>query len=57
MKEIVVTIPISYPATEDKWVKSHLSKKFDETSTVKDILDFVEKANADLGSAVITELK
>ena len=55
-REVVITIPISYQVTEDKWERSYLSKKLKETDTIKDILDFVKSNNGDIGTLIVTEI-
>lgn len=57
MKRIIVTVPYGQQITEDRWIKKHTSKEFDEDSTVGDILRFVDTVkDADISSSVITVL-
>lgn len=56
VREIAITIPINYQITEDKWLKSYMSKKLNETDTIKDILDFVKSSRGDIGTLIITEI-
>lgn len=58
MKKIIVTIPYSIQITEDRWEKRHVSRQFDESRTVGDILSFVKEVNAsDISSSIITLLE
>lgn len=57
MRKVIVTVPYGQQITEDKWIKKHISKEFDEGSTVGDILRFIDTVNgADISSSVITVL-
>ena len=57
MKRIVVTAPYGQQITEDRWIKKHISKEFDEDSTVGDILKFIDTVNdSDISSSIITVL-
>ena len=56
VREIAITIPINYQITEDKWLKSYMSKKLKDTDTIKDILDFVKSSRGDIGTLIITEI-
>ena len=56
IREIAITIPINYQITEDKWLKSYMSKKLKETDTIKDIFDFVKASRGDIGTLIITEI-
>lgn len=56
IREIAITIPINYQITEDKWLKSYMSKKLKETDTIKDIFDFVKSSRGDIGTLIITEI-
>ncbi len=56
IREVVVTIPISYQITEDKYLKSYASKKLKETDTIKDILDFIKSSHGDIGTLIMTEV-
>ena len=58
MKKIIVTIPYSVQITEDRWEKRHVSRQFDESKTVGDVLAFVNEVNsADISSSIITLLE
>lgn len=58
MKKIIVTIPYSVQITEDRWEKRHVSRQFDESRTVGDILSFVkEVSTSDISSSIITLLE
>ncbi|MFT4170589.1 MAG: hypothetical protein QM653_15840 [Dysgonomonas sp.] len=58
MKKIIVTIPYSVQLTEDKWEKRHVSRQFDESKTVGDVLAFVnEVSTSDISSSIITLLE
>ena len=57
MKRIIVTVPYGQQITEDHWIKKHISKEFDEDSTVGDILMFIDTVNnSDISSSIITVL-
>jgi hypothetical protein len=57
MKRIIVTVPYGQQITEDHWIKKHISKEFDEDSTVGDILRFIDTVkDADISSSLITVL-
>lgn len=57
MKRIIVTVPYGQQITEDHWIKKHISKEFDEDSTVGDILMFIDTVNnSDISSSILTVL-
>ena len=57
MKRIIVTVPYGQQITEDHWIKKHISKEFNEDSTVGDILMFIDTVNnSDISSSIITVL-
>ena len=56
VREVVITVPIGYQITEDKYLKSYVSKKLKETDTVKDILDFIKSSHGDIGTLIMTEV-
>lgn len=57
MKRIVVTAPYGQQIAEDCWIKKHISKEFDEDSTVGDILRFIDTVkDSDISSSIITVL-
>ena len=57
MKRIIVTVPYGQQITGDDWIKKHISKEFDEDSTVGDILMFTDTVNnSDISSSIITVL-
>lgn len=57
MKKVIVAVPYGQQITEDRWIKKHIFKEFDEDSTVGDILRFIDTVNgADISSSVITVL-
>lgn len=58
MKKIAVTVPYGAQITEDRYIKRYITRVFDETSTVSDILNFVEEVHdGDISSAIITTIK
>ena len=56
VREVVITVPIGYQITEDKYLKSYVSKKLKETDTIKDILDFIKSSHGDIGTLIMTEV-
>lgn len=58
MKKIVVLVPHGAQIAEDKWVIRKASRVFNETNTIKDVLDFVHAYHdGDLSSCNISEIK
>ena len=57
--KIAITCPFCDQISPDDFVKSHVTGVFDESSTVKDILEWKDKTNLglDLGAAIITIIK
>ena len=53
VREVVITVPIGYQITEDKYLKSYVSKKLKETDTIKDILGITAVRRNFLKTAII----